>query len=312
MTRSRHVTVRVDLSAVRANAERVATLARVPVIAVVKADAYGLGAAAVARTVADVVGGFYVFDLGEAVASDLRSTGRRTICLRAESLDPAEYLAHRVQPAVWDAEAAAALRPARPVLSVDTGQQRFGVPAGDAEGIARVLRAGDVDEAFTHATTVGQAEALADTLRGRVATLHAAGSALLAEPAAVMDAVRPGLALFRGAVRVSARLVEVRDGAGPAGYTGFRVARHGVILAGYANGLRPGPCSVNGRPARVIEVGMQSAFVALNAGDRAGDEVVLLGESVAEQAVGAALGASEQEVLVRMTGMGERAYAGGG
>jgi alanine racemase len=308
MIRSRHVTVRVDLSVVRSNAEAVARLAGVPLIAVVKADAYGLGAREVARAVADLVDGFYVFDLAEAVAFDLAATGKRTIALRAESDDPADYLAHRLQPAVWDAATAATLRTAKPVLSVDTGQQRFGVPVEDAATIDAILRAGDVDEAFTHATTIAQAAKLIAKLRGKVTRLHAAGSALIGDPAAALDAVRPGLALYRGAVRALAPLIDVRDSAGPAGYTGFSVARHGLILAGYSNGLRPGPCRVNGRPSRILEVGMQSAFVECEPADRAGDPVVLLGDGLTEQEVASAWQASEQEVIGQMAGLGERRY----
>ena len=64
--------------------------------------------------------------------------------------------------------------------------------------------------------------------------LHAAGTALLGIPEARLDAVRPGLALYRGAVRVSAPLAEVHASAGPVGYSGFTpsTGRHGVILAG--------------------------------------------------------------------------------
>ena len=313
MLRSRHVTVRVDLAAVRANARAVAAATGVTVIAVVKADAYGLGAGEVARAVADLVDGFYVFDLAEAVAYDLRSTGRPTLALLADSPNPDDYLAHRVRPAVWTPESAAVLRRAEPVLSVDTGQQRFGVSLTDPAAVDAVLAAagGAITEAFTHATRPEQAAALAAALRGRMNTLHAAGTALIEQdPAAALDAVRPGLALYRGAVRTSAPLVAVADAAGPAGYTGFEVARHGVILAGYSNGLRAGPCAVNGRPARLLEVGMQSAFVECSAGDRVGDEVVLLGDGIAEQDVAASWQCTPHEVVLRMTGMGERTYAG--
>jgi alanine racemase len=109
---------------------------------------------------------------------------------------------------------------------------------------------------------------------------HAAGSALLDDREAWLDAVRPGLALYRGAARVVTRLIDVRDSSGPAGYGGFRVPRFGVILAGYSHGLRPGPCLINGRRSRVIETGMQSAFVECAAGDREGDEVILLGDGL--------------------------------
>ncbi|MDB5296966.1 MAG: alanine racemase [Phycisphaerales bacterium] len=313
MPPSRHATVRIDLTRVRRNAEAVRAAAGVPIIAVVKADAYGLGAAAVAKTLADLVDGFYVFDLAEAVAYDLRSTGRRTIALWAESHDPADYLVHKVQPAVWSPDVAAALAKASPILSVETGQQRFGLPVTDAAGIDAVLAAagGAIGEAFTHATRPDQAVALTAALRGKVPKLHAAGTALIEQdPAAALDAVRPGLALYRGAVRTAARLVEVTDSNGPAGYTGFSAPRHGVILAGYSHGLRAGPCVVNGRRTRLLEVGMQSAFVECGPEDRVGDEVALLGDGVAEQDVAAAWGCTPHEVVLRMCAMGAAAYVG--
>jgi alanine racemase len=145
---------------------------------------------------------------------------------------------------------------------------------------------------------------------GRGLRLHAAGSSLLDDPAARLDAVRPGLALYRGAVRVSTRLVEVRDSAGPAGYTGFAVPRHGVVLCGYFNGLRPGPCLVDGRPSRVLEVGMQSAFVECAAEDRVGGEVVLLGEGLGEDEVASAWGSAAHVPLVQLAAAGERQYVG--
>lgn len=298
----------VDLARVRANAEAIVARTGVPLIAVVKADAYGLGARAVARTLADLAAAFYVFDASEAVQYELPATGKPTIALLGDSADAADYVAHHIRPVAWTVERAAALRAARPVLSVDTGQQRFACPIGS---VGRVLETGKVDEAFTHASTAAQARAFAEALGGRGLKLHAAGSALLDEPAAWLDAVRPGLALYRGAARVTARLVEARDATGPAGYSGFTppAGRHGVIRAGYADGLRPGgPCAVNGRRRRLPEVGMQTAFVELGPGDRAGDEVVLLGDGVTEADAAAAWGTTPQEVLVRLCGLGERSY----
>ena len=123
-----------------------------------------------------------------------------------------------------------------------------------------------------------------------------------------LDAVRPGLALYEGAATVTAPLAEVHHSKGPAGYTGFLARRHGVILAGYSNSLRAGPCLVNGRRSRVIEVGMQSAYVEAAPPDRADDEVVLLGDGLTEAEVAAAWGTSPQEVLVRLTRLGPREY----
>ena len=76
------------------------------------------------------------------------------------------------------------------------------------------MAAGDCHEAMTHATRPDQAEQLrrfAAVAHPRPAVLHAAGSALLDTPAAYFDVVRPGLALYAGAVRVTAPLLEVRE-----------------------------------------------------------------------------------------------------
>jgi alanine racemase len=308
MARSTTVKVAIDLGRVRANAEAIRRATGVPIIAVVKADAYGLGAMQVSRAIADLVDGFYVFDLGEAIDARLAETGRRTLLLRAESSDPDDYLAQRAQPAVWHREMAGDLRRARPVLSVDSGQQRFGVPIDQTTVLAQVIASGDISEAFTHATRTSQAAALRDVLRDRLSCLHAAGSALIAESSAWLDRVRPGLALYRGAVRVSSLLIETTDTRGPAGYTGFTAKRHGVIVGGYCNGIAAGPCAINGRRAHLPEVGMQSAFVELDAGDRVGDEVVLLGDGITEQDVAAAWNVTPQEALLRLCSAGERTY----
>ena len=312
--------MQIDLGRVRRNAADIAERTGVPLLAVVKADAYGLGTAAVADALADLgerLAGFYVFDAAEAVGLHAR-TGRRTVALHGLWPDPVDWQSAHVQPVVWTADRAAALRSARPVFSLDTGQQRFACPAADA---AAVLVAGDSHEAMTHATRPDQAEQLrrfAAAAHPRPAVLHAAGSALLDTPTAYFDAVRPGLALYAGSVRVTAPLLEVREAAGPAGYTGFCVPRFGVVRAGYRNGLKAGPCRVGGRPSRVLEVGMQSAFVEVGPGDRPGDPVLLLGpdedqpdaDSLTELTVATAWGVSPQEVLVRLTAAGPREYRG--
>jgi alanine racemase len=138
--------------------------------------------------------------------------------------------------------------------------------------------------------------------------LHAAASSLLDQPAARLDAVRPGMAIYRGAARASTRLIEVRDSHAPAGYTGFLADRFGIILCGYSQGLRRGPCIVNGRQQRIIEVGMQSAFVELGPDDHVGDEVILLGGELTEAEIGATWGCSEQQALATLTNAGIKSY----
>ena len=309
MRPSPHVKVEIDLNVVRHNIERIAKQVRVPIIAVVKADAYGLGIDRIAPAIQDQVESWCVFDLSEAAEAELwKKSGKPSLVLGPSDGDGvSDYLAQHARPAVWEVSRAASLLKARPVLSVDTGMQRFACPAGQIEA---VLEAGKCDEAFTHATDLQRVKELVATVGGRGLKLHAAGSSLLDEPDARLDAVRPGLALYRGAVRVSTRLVEARDNKGPAGYSGFSTPRHGVILCGYSNGLRAGPCLVNGALSRILEVGMQSAFVELSKKDHAGDEVVLLGESISEADVGAAWQTSPHEALTRLCAIGKRSYRG--
>ncbi|MGA2233660.1 MAG: alanine racemase [Tepidisphaeraceae bacterium] len=296
-----NVTVAIDYARVRQNAEEIVRATGVDVYAVVKANGYGLGARAVARAIGDVVQGFVVFSVAEAKAYDLwQLTGKPTLCIGPPLDATAEdFLRLHARPAVSSVEEARRLRAASPVLSVDTGMQRFACPA---ENVAEALAAGNCTEAFTHAVRADQAARLVELVGGRDRgiKLHAAATALLDDPACRLDAVRPGLALYRGAVRISAPLIETRATRGPAGYTGFVTPHVGVILAGYARGFRPGPCLVNGRPSRVLEVGMQSSFIETNETDRAGDEVVLLGDGLEGEQIGAAWKGSAQAVLVQL------------
>jgi alanine racemase len=279
----------------------------VPILAVVKADAYGLGIKRISECLADKVAGFCVFSLAEAAAAQLwERTAKPAMALGCDGDESAEdYIAQHVRPAVWTVDRAAAFKKARPILSVDTGMQRFSCPP---EKIGDALRVGECDEAFTHATRPEQVTLLIDRVGGRHLRLHAAGSSLLDIPTARLDAVRPGIALYRGAVRVSTQLIDARISNGPVGYTQFSATHHGVIRGGYFNGLRTGPCLINGRPSRIVEVGMQSAYVETASGDKIGDEVVFLGDTLKESEVAAAWGRSEHDVLTTLCSAGRRVY----
>ncbi len=256
---------------------------------------------------AGTVAGFATFSLAEAASARIHAaTGLPVLAMGPPvDLPVADHLAAGVRPAVHDADQAAALRAAGPVLCVDTGMQRFACPA---EQVDAVLAAGGCGEAFTHATRPEHVARLLAAAGGRGLRLHAAATALLDQPDAWLDGVRPGLALYRDAVRVAVRLVEGRDTRGPAGYTGFAASRHGVIPMGYSNGLRTGWCQVAGVRRRVLEVGMQTAFVELGPDDRRGDEVVLLGDGLTLEDQAQAWGTSRQEVLWRLLQMATREY----
>ena len=303
----RPIHIEIDLQRIVRNVGEIKRRTGVAVLAVVKADAYGLGAERIARAIGPHVDGFCVFSLDEAIEADLwQTTGKPIIALGPPTtLNPEPYLQQHVRPAVTTVEQATALAPARPVLALDTGMQRFAAPIDRADAI---VRAGQIDEVFTHATKLEHAKALKAALGNRGLRLHAAASALLDEPEAWLDAVRPGLAMYDGAARVTGTLVEVHDTRGAAGYGGFLARRHGVILGGYAHGIRAGACLMNGQRRRIIEVGMQSSYIEIDDDDHVGDEVVLLGESLTAQDAAREWGSSPQEVLVRLTSRAHRSY----
>lgn len=298
--RSRHIQVSIDLDRVRASAEAIRRHTGVPLIAVVKADAYGLGAVPVADALAPVADEFAYFSLHEA-----RQVGRPGIVLGPPEGDPADYRALNLRPAIGNRADAERFGGLAAAIDVDTGMQRFGCRPDELDDLyGRCM----VEDIYTHAVTLPQARLLRDVCRGRAARIHAAATSLLDTPEAWLDAVRPGLALYRGAVRVSTPLTLVRETTGGVGYTQFECQHVGVILGGYSNLLRPGPVVINGRRQQLLEAGMNTAFVSVDPSDRAGDEVVLLGAGLTEAELAAHFGCREHEILCRYTSMGQRRY----
>jgi len=298
--------IRVELhpAVIRSNIARIVQETKVPVIAVVKADAYGLGLRDVIPAIDDLVAGYYLFQPREVIATaGHRLTRKSFIAAWCDDSQVDELLSHRIRPAAWSVDQAMRWRSCDPVLAVDTGQQRFACPP---EQIDAVLAAGGCREAFTHASSVDQARHFQAITAGRSLVRHAAGSSLLEIAEARFDAVRPGFALYRGSVRVTTHLIDARDSRGPAGYTGFIAPRHGVIPGGYSNGLAAGVCMVNGTRRRILEIGMQTAFVELGPTDRAGDEVTLLGDGLTEDDVAKSWGCGRHEALYRLARCGIR------
>ena len=217
----------VSLAALTHNCRQAGALVgdRVRVIAVVKADGYGHGAAAAARAFlrgnAALLG---VSSLAEGV--ELRAAGIDAPIVVLGGLFPgeaAEAVAHDVAVAAWtrelvDALAAAARsagRTARLHVKIDTGMTRLGLDAADVREFGRALRSmADVEIAgvFSHlssADDVAQAsvQAQIERFRGAVGALREAGiapglvhlansAAVLSAPAAHFDAVRPGIMLY--------------------------------------------------------------------------------------------------------------------
>jgi len=305
--RNPHLRLEIDLDVIRYNVEAIARAVEVPLLPVVKADAYGLGIETICDTLSDLAAGFCVFQAQEAITTKLaHRTGKRVLALGPpESTDPDDYIPHRITPAVCNPLQARQLRKAHPALCIDTGMQRFACPP---EQFHDALVSGACSEAFTHATGIDHVKKLKDVTRNYRLTRHAAASSLLDDKEAVLDAVRPGLAMYHNAISISVPIAELRESRGPVGYSGFTAERHGTILAGYAHGLRKGPCLINGRRSRVLEVGMQSAFVEAGPEDRVGDDVVLLGKNLSESDLAASWNCSPHEALISLSSMATRRY----
>ncbi|MCU0619677.1 MAG: alanine racemase [Gemmatimonadaceae bacterium] len=210
----------VDLGAVRENYRVLARRASVPLLPMVKADAYGLGAVAVVRALepeGPLAWGVASVDEGCA----LRAAGTtRPIVVFSPTL-PATFAAARAADLelVLEAPAAVAAWTAlggRWHLPIETGMARCGVAWNDATGLAALLAAGGTPASvFTHfhsadldddsmATQSTRFERCLAGFATRPSLVHAENSAaLLRGTASRWHAARPGIALY--GVRVGAR-----------------------------------------------------------------------------------------------------------
>lgn len=139
--------VKIDLDAVCRNYDRLCKKAGVPVMAVVKADAYGHGAVAVARALQDRCGFFGVSSVAEAL--ELRNACITQPILILGHIQPGHFailVQQDIRPAISTLEDAKALsdaavalgRTAKLHLAVDTGMSRIGMQA--AEGSADMCK----------------------------------------------------------------------------------------------------------------------------------------------------------------------------
>ena len=202
--------------------ERVAPRA---VYAVVKADGYGHGAAAVARRhAAEGADRFAVAQADEGVALRRAGVAGEVLVLSyAEAADLPRRRGYGLTPALYDLGQAAALAEAArdgpgrlPVhLEVDTGMGRAGIRPerlGEAAALLREARGLSLVGTFANLSSAddrgsGATAAQAEGLRAAAARLREAGvppgilhlansAGVLAHPGAWLDAVRPGLALY--------------------------------------------------------------------------------------------------------------------
>ncbi len=266
----------IDLSALAFNLKEVKRMTRVPVIAVVKADAYGHGAVEASRVFEkEGVFALAVAFSGEAVA--LREAGIRSPILTLfEREDIKGFFTHKLTPVVHDLKTARAVSKEaskRRVrldvhLKADTGMGRMGFEDPKALYRAAVLPGLRVTGLLSHFSESDSSDsdyvrfqfqglkAIRDGLRkmGLRPLCHMANSAaVLGRPESYLDAVRPGLLLygcppypgptrFKPAMKVTTKVLALRrlkKGAGVSYGRTFITTRPtlaAVLPVGYADG----------------------------------------------------------------------------
>jgi alanine racemase len=332
-----------------------------PVWAVLKADGYGHGSKAVARTLERAgVSGICVALLEEGI--ELREAGIRVPILITGGYYGRAYgelLRHDLTPVVHEVGQIEGLadevrfsgaEPIKVHLKIDTGMSRLGISPREVTAMADALhRAPEVklsglmthfacadswnSESMDHqldlldeATETLRQNGLAPSVR------HAANSsAILKSPRALLDLVRPGIALFgveprpgackelRPVMRVRSDIVALRDvpAGTSAGYgatwTARRPSRIATIPMGYADGLsrarsNRGSLLVRGKRAPIVgAVSMDMTMLDVTdiEGVRLGDECVVLGtqrgplgeDTIGAEELAAELGTIPWEVL---------------
>ncbi len=227
---SMHAWIEVDVASLRENAGRLHQRAGVPLVAMVKADAYGLGAVAVARALGATfsdensaiarTNDVPLWGLGIATideARQLRAAGctSRILCctplLRAEfgdaialSVTPALHVAHDIEQ--WGTLGGGAWH-----LAIDTGMARAGVRWDAVAPLRSAVRQYAPEGVFTHfhsaempdGTRAQQEsrfadarQSLADALPHTLLVHTDNSAAIAARGASDADLVRPGIALY--------------------------------------------------------------------------------------------------------------------
>lgn len=265
--------VEVDLGALRRNGAALARRAGVPLLAVIKADGYGLGAARVARALGPIQPwGFGVAAVAEGV--ELREAGIDKPILVLSPLlsdEHATIRAHDLRPSLGDPAAIAKWHrdgggPWH--LSIDTGMSRAGMPWSDVVRHCDVIATANPEGAYTHFHSADMNDASVEQqlgrfrstlacLKSRPQLLHAENSPALERcRTSEWDLARPGVFLYgvgsgEGAtmvpepvVSLRARVVEIRtiDDGESVSYTASWRARGqrriATLALGYADGYR--------------------------------------------------------------------------
>ncbi len=237
----------IDLDAIAANWRALDASHAGATAGVIKADAYGLGAARVAPALLDAgCRHFFVAHLAEALAVRPLIPGAMLGVLNGLQPGQAgEFAAHDITPilgalpeiALWRAQAAGSGRSLPAFLHIDTGMSRLGLSAADLavlRGDPGLLAGLNISHVMTHLVS---ADTPSDPVNARQAAAFAAAavqfpgaktslansSGMFLGPAFASDLARPGAALYginptpgaanamRPTIRLTAPILQIRD-----------------------------------------------------------------------------------------------------
>ena len=288
----RRAWVDVDLDALCRNALALARRAQTPLLPMIKADAYGLGAVAVARALQSVdPWGFGVATLDEA--EELRAAGIRNRILIFTPLLPTDFsdairlgviptLGHPDVVGAWARAGGGAWH-----LAIETGMHRAGIEWWRIAEVLEAVLAAPPEGAFTHFHSADAGDETPDLQEARfreaVAQLPARPRYLHAENSPALgrrspspwDLARPGVSLYgvggtgwpgfdpEPVAHLRARVVElhdVRDGETVSYSATWRAEgprRVATLAVGYADGYRRvfanrGEAIIRGRRVPVV------------------------------------------------------------
>jgi alanine racemase len=337
---------RIDTGAIERNCAKLAALA--PLCAVVKADGYGHGAVEAARA-AQRGGAVHLAVATANEAAGLRAAGLGGPILVLGALSPSELqvaLAADAEVVAWREDFVAGLHGNVGVhVKLDTGMGRLGTrdPA-EATRVAEAVKARGLRLAggMTHfATADDDPEFMRAQLERFLAweidaPRHAANSAAaLGEPAARLDMIRCGIAIYgmdpfhhdpadhglEPALELVSYVAEVKlaKAGESAGYGRRFVAERdtwvGTIPIGYGDGFRRGLTNrfeavVGGRRVKGIgTVSMDNVTVDLGEEVPRGTEAVLIGHGILAEDLAEALGTINYEVTCGIGPRVPRRYA---
>jgi alanine racemase len=288
--------VEVDVEALVDNARTIAKIAGTRLLPVVKANAYGVGAALVCKALESVdPWGYGVATIEEG--AELRAAGIARpilVFMPAPARRFDDYDRHQLTPALGDAGSILewTARGERPFhIEIDTGMGRAGVRWDEADELGAAVDTAALEGCYTHFHSAERRDGSAERqlerfleavgrLPRRPKLLHAANSAAAVRGKAfALDMVRPGIFLYGGSpgddlpqprpvVSVRARVVSMRRvGRGESvSYNASWTAPHDTVVAtvrcGYADGLRRG-LGTSGRGASVLVRGQHRPIVGV-------------------------------------------------